>query len=60
MNKLIGNIINLMTVVVVWIITADYLSAPNSTIISFILCFFSLIIPLLLISNWMVAQKKEN
>lgn len=57
MNKLIANILNLITVVVIWVITADYLSSPNSTMISFILCLFSIIIPLRFVSNCRITQK---
>lgn len=60
MVRVIENIYKLMSVIVIWIITVDYLSAPNSTMISVILCFFSIIIPLRLISNCMMAQKKST
>ncbi|BDQ12349.1 hypothetical protein TEGAF0_15660 [Sediminibacterium sp. TEGAF015] len=58
MLKLIENIFTLMSVIVIWVITADYLLTPNAKMISFILCLFSIIFPALWISNWVKAQKK--
>jgi len=58
MIKLIENIFILMSVIVIWVITADYLSTPHSKMISFILCFFSIIFPALWISSRVKEQKR--
>jgi len=53
MIKLIENIFTLMSVTVIWVITANYLSTPNSAIVSFILCAFSIITPTLWVTSRM-------
>ncbi len=58
MNKFIENIFKLITLMVIWVITSNYLSLNDFTVISFFLCFFSIIIPLGWISNSIKEQKK--
>jgi hypothetical protein len=60
MIKLIENIFTLMSVTVIWVITANYLSTPNSAIVSFILCAFSIITPTLWVTSRMKVRKRSS